>query len=394
MTLLRPATVEQSAAKVGIFGPQGSGKTTTSALIALGLSKTYHQGKPVAFLDTENGSDYLVPIFEAEGVQLLVVKSRAFQDMKAAIREAEEGGCCAFLVDSYTHPWLELNDSLKKRLNVSKLKFVHMDQLKTMWRGWTDLMLNSPLHVILSGRLGYVWDREEDETGRKEDGELIKLGTKMKSESEAGYEPSLLIEMEGIQSDKARQKKTRAKQGSIIHHAYVLKDRWRDLNGRTFLWKDLNAYKAGGYKPVFDAFRPHFDKLAIGKAEQRAVDPSRTSAALFDGNGDSAYQQRARKVQIALEEFDGTLRKLWPGETGKEKALRALVTETIFETRSWTAVAAKSLDELERGVKMLHAFEEWTQDTGAEALTDAKAAIALLGACREQVARELENAVL
>src|SRR5512138_2923191 len=107
MALLKRATVEQAAAKLGIFGPQGSGKTTTAALIAIGLSKTYHGGKPVAFMDTENGSDYLVPIFEAEGVELVVVKSRSFQDMKAMVREAEEMGCCAGLIDSYTHPWQE-----------------------------------------------------------------------------------------------------------------------------------------------------------------------------------------------------------------------------------------------------------------------------------------------
>jgi hypothetical protein len=68
----------------------------------------------------------------------------------------------------------------------------------------------------------------------------------------------------------------------------VLKDRWRTLNGRVFTFPDLNAYKAGDYKKVFETFRPHFDKLAIGKQEQRAVDPSRTSAAMFDGSGDSA----------------------------------------------------------------------------------------------------------
>jgi hypothetical protein len=159
----------------------------------------------------------------------------------------------------------------------------------------------------------------------------------MKSESEAGYEPSLLIEMEGIQA-KARQKKTRAKQGSIMHHAYVLKDRWRTLNGRTFTFKDMNDYKAGDYLKVFKAFEPHFDKLAIGKGEQRAVDPTRTSAALFDGNGDSAYQQRARRVQIVLEEIQGTLVKLWPGQDAKSKALKALAIETLFDTRSWTQV--------------------------------------------------------
>jgi hypothetical protein len=390
MALLKKAVVEQSAAKVGIFGLQGSGKTTTSALLALGLSKTFHKGAPVAFLDTENGSDYLVPIFEAEGVELLVVKSRSFSDMKSALREAEEAGCCAYLVDSYSHTWIELNDSLKKRLNVTKLEFRHMDQLKSIWRTWTDAMLNSPLHVILSGRLGYVWDKEENENGQK--GDLVKLGTKMKSESEAGYEPSLLIEMEGIQSAEARQKKSRTKQGSIVHHAYVLKDRWRTLNGRTFTWKDLNGYKPGQFETVFRDFRPHFDKLTIGAAEQRAVDSTRNSEALFDGRGDSSYQQRARRVQIVLEEFEGTLTKIWPGQDAKSKALKNLVIETIFSTRSWTAVESKSLETLEEGLTVLHAFEEAAQDGQAAALSDAPATIALLGTCRDRLKADAQQA--
>lgn len=374
MGLLRAAKVEQSAAKVGIFGSQGSGKTTTSALIAIGLSKTYHNGAPVAFMDTENGSDYLVPIFEAEGVKLVVVKSRSFKDMKAQLVEAAEMGCCVDLVDSYTHPWQELNEALKKKLGVSKIEFKHMDQLKTMWRGWTDLMLNSPLHVIVSGRLGYVWDREEEENGRK--GDLIKLGTKMKSESEAGYEPSLLIEMEGIQSGDRRDKKTHSKKGTITHHAYVLKDRWRTLNGRTFLFKDINSYKAGDYKKVFDTFAPHFAKLAIG-GEQRAIDQGRTSEALFDGTGDNAYQQRARRVQIVLEEIQGTLVKLWPGQDQTSKQMKALAIETIFDTRSWTQVESYQLERLDLGLDVIARVEEAIEDGNATAATD-KAALAAL----------------
>lgn len=387
--LLKKATVEQAAAKVGLFGGQGSGKTTTSALIALGLSKTYHKGAPVAFMDTENGSDYLVPIFEAEGVPLLVFKSRAFKDMCAGIREAEEGGCCGYLVDSYTHPWVELNDALKKQLRVSRLEFRHMDQLKTMWRGWTDLMLNSSLHVIVSGRLGYVWDHQEGESGKKD--ELVKLGTKMKSESEAGYEPSLLIEMEGIQSELARQKKTRAKQGSIVHHAYVLKDRWRTLNGRTFSWKDMNDYKVGDYVKVFKEFQPHFSHLAIG-TEQRAVDPNRTSGAMFDGSGDSAYQQRARRVQIVLEEIEGTLVALWPGQDAKSKELKRLAVETLFGTRSWTAVSAKSLEALDAGLDAFKLFEDAVKDGRVEAVSDAVAAVGLLELCKARVAEEAQTA--
>lgn len=387
--LLKEATVEQAAAKVGIFGPQGSGKTTTSALIAIGLSKTYHGGAPVAFMDTENGSDYLVPIFQAEGVKLLNFKSRAFKDMCAGIKESEEAKACAYLVDSYTHPWQELNDALKKKLNVNRLEFRHMDQLKGMWRGWTDLFLNSPLHVIVSGRLGYVWDREQDEDGKK--GDLIKLGTKMKSESEAGYEPSLLIEMEGIQSDEGRQKKGRAKKGTIVHHAYVLKDRWRSLNGRTFQFKDINDYKVGDYKKVFEPFNAHFSKLAIG-SDQRAVDGNRTSGALFDGQGDSAYQQRARRVQIVIEEIEGTFTALWPGMDAKSKELKRQVTEALFGTRSWTAVTAMSLERLEARLAALKLFEDTTKDGKSEALTDPTAASALIDMCKDRVTTQAVEA--
>lgn len=385
MALLRKAAVEQSAAKVGLFGVHGAGKTTTAMLIALGLSKTFHNSAPVAIMDTENGSDYFEPIFEAEGVPLHVAKTRAFLDMKNFLREAEEEGCCTSVVDSYSAPWAELNDTLKALLKIQKLDFHHKEQLHSLWRVWVDQMLNSPLHVILSGRLGYVWDHETEENGQR--GDLVKLGTKMKSESEAGYEPSLLIELEAVQKESARLVKSRAKQGSISHHAYVVKDRWRTLNGRTFTWKDLNGYKPGDYKRVFDAFRPHFDCLAIGKAPQRAVDASRTSAALFDGRGDSLYHQRARRVQIVLEEWDGTLRKLWPGETGKEKAMRVLMLESIFGTHSRTRVEEKSLEDLEAGLVLLQKFEDGTQDV-VDALSNTPDAVALLGSCRDLIKAE------
>ncbi len=352
MSLLQKAKVEQASAKVGIFGRQGSGKTTTAALIAIGLSKTYHSNAPVAFLDTENGSDYLVPIFEAEGVELLVVKSRAFADMKGALKEAEKGGCCAYLVDSYTHPWRELTDTFKAKSRRKKLEFHHMDALKGMWQIWTDQMLNSPLHILLSGRLGFEWGEEETDEGRN----LIKLGTKMKSESEAGYEPSLLIEMEGLQTTDAREKQTRTKKGTIVHHCYVVKDRWRSLNGRTFVFKDINQYKAGDYKKVFDAFLPHWSKLAIGTT-QRAVDGGRTSDALFTDEGQNIGQQIQRRKEIACEEIEGILAKLWPGQDANSKATKRDLIFALFQTYSWTAVQSKDVHALENAVGQLREFK-------------------------------------
>lgn len=384
MGLLKKVEMQQSAAKVGIFGRQGSGKTTTASLFALGLSKTYHNGAPVAFFDTEGGSQFVKDVFDAEKVELVGIQSKAFEDMREAIKEAAKVGCCAYLVDSYTHPWKELVDSFKARSKRKRLEMHHMDELKTQWGVWTNLMLNSPLHVILAGRLGFEWGEEDDEEtgGRK----LIKLGTKLKSEADAGYEPNLLIEMEQMQESDARNKKTRAKKGSTEHYAYVLKDRWRSLNGRTFTFKTMNAYKAGDYKKVFDPFAPHWERLAIGTKHQ-SVDGDRSSESLFDTNGQASYSAIQRRKDIAADEVQGMLVAVWPGQDANSKGGKARAIRELFNVFSWTAVQEKSLEELERAVAVMRMFLDRMQ-TGAVSAAEVDSAIALLVICRETVLAE------
>ena len=367
-SIFKPVTIEQVGAKVGIFARQGAGKTTTGALIAIGLSKTFHNGAPVWMLDTENGSDYLEPVFKTEGVELIVGKSRAFVDMRQGLREATSSKACVYFVDSYTHPWGELTASFKAKSKRKKLEFHHMDELKGIWREWTDQMLASDLHVLLAGRLGFEWGEEENEdTGRRD---LIKLGTKMKGETEAGYEPSLLIEMEALQDAETRLKKTRMKRGTIVHHAYVLKDRWRILNGRTFQFKDINDYKPGQWKPVFDVFRPHFDRLAIG-GHQKALEPGRSSEHLFSAAGETEFHQRQTRITIALEEIKEISAAVWPGQKEVEKKARQSLLETLFGTLSWTAVEQKPLTELEDAVAVLRQLREAARDEGASIIDPA-----------------------
>src|SRR5882724_1396819 len=59
------------ALKAAFIGLNGSGKTFTMALLAIGISKTYHGGAPVSMHDSESPvggavgpSDFLVPIFK------------------------------------------------------------------------------------------------------------------------------------------------------------------------------------------------------------------------------------------------------------------------------------------------------------------------------------------
>jgi hypothetical protein len=352
--LLKEAKVEQAAAKLGLFGKQGTGKTTTAAMLAIGLAKAYHAGAPVAFFDTENGSDYLVPIFAAEGVKLLVIKSRAFADMQAGLKEAKQAGACAYIVDSYTHPWAELCDTFKAKSKRKRLEFHHMDQLKGMWRIWTDEMLNSPLHVLLCGRLGYEWGEEQDDDGGKN---LVKLGTKMKTESEAGYEPSLLLELEAIQPASVNASR-KAKRGAIMHRINVLKDRWRTLNGRSFEFADLNHYAPGAYEVVFKTFLPHFSQLAIGTSTQRAIEGDRTSANLFGEGGESMGAQMQRRREIAAEEIAGILRHTWPGETANDKKIRQSLLHVLFDTFSWKSIENRHPNELEEAAILLRLLVE------------------------------------
>src|SRR6266478_112403 len=96
MSLLTEATMnQQGSAKMAWFGPQGSGKTMAATQVAIGLAHTFHKDAPVAFFDTEKGSDFAKPIFDAEGIKMLRIKSRAFSDLLDAAKEAEQAGCCA-----------------------------------------------------------------------------------------------------------------------------------------------------------------------------------------------------------------------------------------------------------------------------------------------------------
>jgi len=123
-SLLKEATVnEQGSAKMAWFGPQGSGKTMSALQTAIGLSHNFHKDAPIAFFDTEKGSDFARPICEAEGIKLLRVKSRAFADLLQTLKEAEQQGACSLIVDSMSHVWTEIMDSFCRQKKISRIEF-------------------------------------------------------------------------------------------------------------------------------------------------------------------------------------------------------------------------------------------------------------------------------
>jgi hypothetical protein len=330
--ILQKAKKESAFLKMGLYGEAGSGKTFTSTRVAIGLYHYIKAEKPVAFADTETGSDFVMHLFEAEKIELLTAKTRAFKDLLDIVDEAEKN-CSILIIDSITHFWNELIDSFMKKHQLTRLALKHWQPLKQTWREFTDRYVNSKLHIIVCGRSADRWDEVEDEEGIKE---LKKVGTKMRTETEMGYEPSLLVEMEAVQlSPKAG--------GQYVHRAYVKKDRFDVINGKTF------------DNPGFEEFLPHIELLNLG-GEHKALEVGRNSQDIFDN--ENIGEKRILKREILLEKIGNEIKLLYPGQTEREKVARLQFMKEIFGTHSWTEVTNMKIEELEKGLKKIEVIQK------------------------------------
>lgn len=294
--LFKKSTSTTAFLKMGIMGFAGSGKTHTAALVAIGMHKLLtlqkQDAKPVFFLDTETGADWVAPMFDAAGIELQTAKTRAFKDLMAATAEAEKNGSI-LIVDSITHFWVELCDSYQRARNRKRLQFEDWAYLKKEWRRFTDLFINSRLHIILCGRAGYEYDYFEDDAGKKQ---LEKTGIRMKAEGEMGYEPSILVLMER-EMDLGDKR--------VYRVAHILKDRSTKIDGKSF------------ENPTFNSFAPHVAFLNIGGA-QMGVDTTRRSDDTIEPDTNKRDLSPIRR-KIVLDEIKDLLTLTWPGQAAAEK---------------------------------------------------------------------------
>jgi hypothetical protein len=363
MSLFQPAENTSAFLKMGLLGFAGSGKTKTASITAIGLvqyareRKIDYAGKPVFFIDTETGSDWVKPDFDAAGIPLMVAKTRAFVDLLTAVEEAKAHGSL-LLIDSISHFWKELCDSYSRRKAQQfktanyRLQFQDWGYLKGEWGKFTDAFINSPLHIILCGRAGYEYDYFENDEGKRE---LEKTGVKMKAEGEMGYEPSLLVLMERNQKIES---------GSVTatwREATVLKDRSTLLDGKVFV------------DPTFKMFLPHIECLNLG-GRQLGVDTRRTSehAVVVEKKDWTSTQRKELVEQIQMLLLDA-----FPGQTTAEKQgkLKLLREHFADEELVWTTVEERlSFFDLMAGYDSLHRALKKRPSKYAPRLTGEKAA--------------------
>lgn len=342
MSMLKTAVNKMSYAKVGIYGDAGSGKTVTASKLAIGLHKQIKSKKPIVFFDTEPAASFVMPLFEREGIELLVAdESRALADLMAFMDEAEKVSDIA-IIDSISHIWRDAQNSYIQKMNdirrekakkfnwqfkpINQIEFQDWRHIKGEWGKFTDRYLSSKLHCFVLGRAGTIYEyQENDRSGKKE---LISTGTKMATEKELGYEPSLLIEMSKIVG----------KDTPLINRAFVEKDRnvSNPLSGKMF---DFPDYKD---------FKQHFDFLNLGGSHFSSMD-AKDSRDLYQETGEDSFSYEKRQREIECEEIksifvthqlDGTSKDV------KEKRNKILID--VFDTGSWTAIESMDSHKLKK----------------------------------------------
>lgn len=339
MTLFKPAENKAAYLKAAFMGLAGSGKTYTASSLAIGMVRHMQklgleQGKrPVYFVDSENGASWMVARFQEAGIPLQVASTTAFADLAQAMAVAREQAS-VLIIDSITAFWVEFTETYKEAKGRKRgLEFQDWGWLKNEWRKkFTVRFLNDPLHTIMCGRMGFEYEHYVDDAGKKQ---IEKTGVKLKAESELGFEPSLLVQMEREQDIDSHE----------IHHiAHVLKDRRADgksLDGKSF--KD----------PTFASFLPHVEYLNLGGA-QGGFDEAATSAMLIPD--DPARDHYGTRREIVVEELDALLLEHgFGGQSAESKQKRMELVKKHFKCVSRTEIEKlMPLDDLRASFDSLH----------------------------------------
>jgi AAA domain len=339
LSVFQPASNKSAFLKMGIMGKQGAGKTKTAGKVAIGLVQHLknlgisYASKPVGFFDTETGSDYLIPDFEAAGIPFVVAKTKTLADLVKAMDEAE-ANCSVLIIDSITHPYREM---VAAYLKTKKRTFLQIDDYQYLqgdygWAMFTNRFINSKLHIIMCGRAGDDLEQYTDEQGKRQ---LEKIGVKMKGHSETGFEPSLLIEMKLMERNNREQT---GRKRTFVNMATVVKDRWDQING-----DEID-------NPEFGDFLPHIKLLALGGEHVGVRDTGDSQSILKTEPRDWQPVQR----RIVIDETKDLLVLHVPGQTAIEKQRKVTLLHTHFNA-SWVEIEeAMPLINLRAGYDSLH----------------------------------------
>jgi len=346
--------------KAGYFGFEASGKTTSAVLTAIGLHRLIKSQKPIAFWDSETGSDFTKHFFDYAGIKLLREKSRSLKSLSDTMKEASQK-CDILIIDSLTHAYKELTKAYrrKKKKGGWFISIQDWQPIKETWSThFSDPYVNMPLHIIWCARAKNLFDEVTEQGFNNEEyTKTIQTGVGVRSETESSFEPSLQVQFERVYDKENPSAK-------YFRQATVVKDRFGILDGeeKQFLTYrkngDLDYKKIVDENPTFNFFKPHIMRLNLG-GEHIGFNQD-TSEALFNGS-EKDFAERAKRVKIALENIENGLVSIFPKSSGEHKQLKLCIINSLFETRSWESVKSRDLQDLELGSKTINQLKSEIQ---------------------------------
>lgn len=378
--LLQKAKNQAAYLKAGFFGFEGSGKTFTTSLLAIGLHRYIKSKKGVAFFDSETGSDFVKALFDYAGIELYVAKSRSLKELGQVIRETPEVADI-LIVDSLTHTYQELCSTYvrKKKDGTNFIRMQDWQPIKELWRNqFATPYVNSPLHIIWCARAKNIFEDIQDVDATAQSGQEIfksvQVGVGARSETESAYEPSLLVQMERVYNSKGKTSKS----GKYKRSVTVVKDRFAVLDGKETFFstpinvktKDIDLKKLIDTNETFNFFLPHIQRLNLGG--EHVGFSQDTSDELMEHGNDKNIIERRNRIKIALENIENGLVALFPSTAQKDKSFKLAVLHELSKSRSWTEIQQKPLEDLELFMTVIDnlklAFDKEGFDTEEEAI--------------------------
>lgn len=323
--------------KLALLGFAGHGKTYTATEIAIGVHKLIGSQKPIAFYDTEKSAAHLLPLFRKHGIKATRVKSRSLAAASQAMTLCEAGAADILIIDSLTHVWESFIAAYLEEKKRYRLQFEDWGIIRPKWkREFSDVFLNSNVHIIFTGRAGYEYEDEKDEDGRRQ---IHKSGIKMKGETEQAFEPDVLVLMDQVQQVLGDNKR-------IYSTATILKDRTGLLHGKTL---NADGEKVG---PSFDDFYPAIKQLLDG--------------AVRDAHGQDIpdtfheFEQKFSKIgkerEVYIAEIEGAFELMGLGSGGQDKQIKAWTLNQVYAVNSIEAVAKKNNATIKEGLDVIRSF--------------------------------------
>lgn len=316
--------------KAAFGGFAGAGKSRTASEFVIGAYRDLAYTKPILVLDNEKGSRFLIPAFRKAGIPARLKDTTSLDDVLTALDLLASGETEFLFIDSLTKVWYRY---VREYLSKNRKTFMQLDDWGKLLPKWqetfSDAFVAAQGSIVFTGRGGFSYEKEEDqkdEQGRViKKGSYVKSGVKMKLSGETPFEPDLNVWME--------QEQEMTSDGVVVwRDAQIMKDRSGLIDGKIFK------------NPTYADFQPFVRYLVDVPAG--AVAGESSSRNLAPGENYDNYARRTEK-QIALEEVQEEIVKMYPGQTAGDKRAKADLIEELFGTRSWTAVEGLSLERLQ-----------------------------------------------